>query len=103
MGFSRQEYWNGLPFPSSGDLPDPGTEPGLLMLPALVGSFFTICTTWEAHVEAGMTGTARRCALPSLSSCSVSALLGDGVEWVVNKLPLCVFFSPGTWCMVDAQ
>ena len=27
MGFSRQEYWSGLPFPSSGDLPDPGTEP----------------------------------------------------------------------------
>ena len=30
MGFSRQEYWSGLPFPSPGDLPDPGIEPGLL-------------------------------------------------------------------------
>ena len=28
MGFSREEYWGGLPFPSSGDLPDPGIEPG---------------------------------------------------------------------------
>ena len=28
MGFSRQEYWSGLPFPSSGDLPNPGIEPG---------------------------------------------------------------------------
>ena len=28
MGFSRQEYWSGLPFPSLGDLPDPGIEPG---------------------------------------------------------------------------
>ena len=27
MGFSRQEYWSGLPFPSPGDLPDPGLEP----------------------------------------------------------------------------
>ena len=27
-GFSRQEYWSGLPFPSQGDLPHPGTEPG---------------------------------------------------------------------------
>ena len=27
-GFSRQEYWNGLPFPSPGDLPDPGIKPG---------------------------------------------------------------------------
>ena len=28
LGFSRQEYWSGLPFPSPGDLPDPGIEPG---------------------------------------------------------------------------
>ena len=28
MGFSRQEYWSGLPFPSPGDLPDPGIQPG---------------------------------------------------------------------------
>ena len=28
MGFSRQECWSGLPFPSPGDLPDPGMEPG---------------------------------------------------------------------------
>ena len=27
VGFSRQEYWSGLPFPSPGDLPDPGTDP----------------------------------------------------------------------------
>ena len=27
MGFSRQEYWSGLPFPSAGDIPDPGIEP----------------------------------------------------------------------------
>ena len=30
MEFSRQEYWNGLPFPFPGDLPNPGIEPGLL-------------------------------------------------------------------------
>ena len=34
MGFSRQECWNGLPFPSPGDLPDPGIEPGSLALQA---------------------------------------------------------------------
>ena len=34
MGFSRQEYWSGLPFPSPGDLPDPGIEPGPLTLQA---------------------------------------------------------------------
>ena len=34
MGFSRQEYWSGLPFPSPGALPDPGIEPGSLTLQA---------------------------------------------------------------------
>ena len=38
MGFSRQAYWNGLPFPPPGDLPDPGIKP---MTPALAGGFFT--------------------------------------------------------------
>ena len=37
-GFSRQEYWSGLPFPSPGDPPDPGIEPAS---PALAGGFFT--------------------------------------------------------------
>ena len=35
MGFSRQDYWSGLPFPSPGDLPDPGIKPASLMSPAL--------------------------------------------------------------------
>ena len=35
MGFSRQEYWSGLPFPSPGDLPNPGTEPASLVSTAL--------------------------------------------------------------------
>ena len=34
MGFSRQEYWSGLPFPSPGDLPEPGIEPGSAALQA---------------------------------------------------------------------
>ena len=34
MEFSRQEYWSGEPFPSPGDLPDPGIEPGLSALQA---------------------------------------------------------------------
>ena len=34
MGFSRQEYWSGLPFPSPGDLPNPGIEPRSLTLQA---------------------------------------------------------------------
>ena len=41
MGFSRQEYWSGLPCPPPEDLPDPGIEPVSLMSPALAGGFFT--------------------------------------------------------------
>ena len=41
MGFSRQEYWSGLPCPLPGDLPDPGIEPAFLKSPALAGGFFT--------------------------------------------------------------
>ena len=48
MGFSRQEYWSGLPFPSPGDLPNPGIELTFLMFPASAVGFFTISTTWEA-------------------------------------------------------
>ena len=47
MEFSRQEYWSGLPFPSPGDLPDPGLEPLSLASPALTGGFFTTNATWE--------------------------------------------------------
>ena len=48
VGFSRQEYWSGLPCPSAGDLPDPGIEPASLMSPAVAGMFSTTCATWEA-------------------------------------------------------
>ena len=41
MGFSRQEYWRGLPFPSAGDLPNPGVEPESPAFPALAGGLFT--------------------------------------------------------------
>ena len=41
MGFPRQEYSSELPFPSPGDLPDPGIKPESLASPALAGGFFT--------------------------------------------------------------
>ena len=45
MGFSRQEYWSGLPFPSPGDLFDPGIEPRFSYI---AGRHFNLCTTREA-------------------------------------------------------
>ena len=41
MEFSRQEYWSGLPFPTPGDLPNPGIEQTSPVAPALAGRFFT--------------------------------------------------------------
>jgi len=47
IGFSRQEYCSGLPFPPPENLPDPGIELMSLMSPTLVGGFFTTSATWE--------------------------------------------------------
>ena len=51
LGFSRQEYWSGLPCLPPGYLPNPEVEPASLMSPARAGGFFTTSTTWEAHKE----------------------------------------------------
>ena len=51
MGFSRQEYWSGLPCPSSGDLPEPGIEPKSPASATLAGGFFTHRATWEVLAE----------------------------------------------------
>ena len=48
LGFSRQEYGNGLPCPSPEYLPDPGIKPTSLLSPALAGRFFTTSATWGA-------------------------------------------------------
>ena len=51
MGLSRQEYWSGLPFPTPGDLRDPGMNPPSLASPALADELFTTSTTWEAQYD----------------------------------------------------
>ena len=48
MGFSRQEYWSGLPFPTPDDLLEPGMETASLTSPPLASRLFTTGTTWEA-------------------------------------------------------
>ena len=50
MGFSREEYWSGLPFPPPEDLPDPEINPASLMSPTLAGRFYTNSATWEASL-----------------------------------------------------
>ena len=58
MEFCRQEYWNGLPFPIQGNLPDPGIEPMSLASCALAGKFFTTVkffATWRANLNVNLT------------------------------------------------
>ena len=51
MGFSRQEYWSGLPCPPPGDLSDPGIKPTSLVSSALGGELFTISATAAAAAK----------------------------------------------------
>ena len=55
MGFSRQEYWSGLPFPSPRDLPVPGIEPAPPVSHALAGRFFTTVPPGKPRVGWGNT------------------------------------------------
>ena len=83
MGFSRQEYWSGLPCPPPGALPDPGIEPASHTSPESAGGFFTTSATWEALTLA-----------ESLSKLSrVQTLVNPGQE-KVSKMAWKV--SPGT-------
>ena len=64
MGFSRQEYWSGLPFPSPGDLLNPGIKPASLKSPALAGGslplappgkplalYWLLLGFWQDHLD----------------------------------------------------
>ena len=62
MRFSRQEYWNRLPCPPSGDLTEPGMEPASLTSPVLAGGFFTTSTTWDAPLPPAIAGN--NCFIP---------------------------------------
>ena len=57
MGFSRQEYWGGLPFPSPGDLPNPGIEPGSPALQADALFSEPSCGGGEAKLESNLFNT----------------------------------------------
>ena len=50
MGFSRQEYWSGLPCPPKGDLPDPGIEPVTPLSPELQADFLPTEPPRKSHV-----------------------------------------------------
>ena len=57
MGFFRQEYWSGLPFPPPGDLPNPGTEPASPESSALAGGCFALAPRVKFHFRNENTDT----------------------------------------------
>ena len=71
MGFSRQEYWSGLPFPPPGNLLNPGIEPKSLASPALASRFFTTVPPGKPQVFH-----------------KVGLGLGLGMAWVGHGNPL---------------
>ena len=80
-GFSKQEYWNGLPCSPPGDLPDPEKETVSLMSPALAGGFFT---TWASLVAQMLKN------LPAIRETQVRFLAGK-IPWRRKWKPTPVF------------
>ena len=84
-GFSRQERWSGLPFPSLGDLPNPGIKSGPLVSLILAGGFFTTGATWEAPPLPKL--SAPLCwqeePPPRLESGSCAATVGSQKRWLM--------------------
>ena len=98
MGFSRQEYWSGLPFPPPGDLPDPGIKPTSLEAPSLAGEFFTteppgnrIFYVWEdAKVWAlGNHSFAMNLSYLGPVSCAFSSESAQGSSLEVTVVAVC--------------
>ena len=88
MGFSRQEYWSGLPCPPPEDLPNPGIEPKThVFLPALAGGFFTTSSTWETPIP----GQGTRDHLPQLSPAQP------------NKQIIKINFKKEPWILTQAR
>ena len=88
MGFSRQEYWSGLPCPLPGNLPNSGTEPRFLMSPALARRFFTTITSWEAPSLSLISGI----SLPLLEGGAPLQIIWNSPTWEICLFsPICLF------------
>ena len=92
MGFSRHEYWSGLPFPPPGDLPDPGIKPVSPASPALAGGFYTFgspclrVSESEAAQSCPTLCDPMDCSLPGFSVHGI--FQARVLEWVMTGLGL---------------
>ena len=107
MGFPREEYWSGLPFPSAGDLPDPGIEPAS---PSLASGFLYHRATWKAPACVYVymhkhTGRYNFCFIPlslELSAlfvcCGMYVYYVEDLSFTLACLPLDPLSVPGRIC-----
>ena len=86
MGFFRQEYWSGLPFPSPGDLPDPGIEPGF---PALQEDSL-LTELWGKLHPIRYKALLSRCLCLWYKGCSVIVCVCVCVCWIVSSVFLLI-------------
>ena len=77
VGFSRQVYWSGLPFPTSGHLPDPGIEPSSLVSPVMAGGFFTTEPPRSDSIL-GLAGHRVSVGLPQVAQGDAGLIPGSG-------------------------
>ena len=75
MGFSRQEYWSGLPFPTAGDLLDPVIEHESLASPAMAGRFFTTVPPGNPYPIIGRSSISWSESSDSSNTPTISSLL----------------------------
>ena len=103
-GFSRQEYWRGLPCPPPGDRPDPGIKPSPLKAPALAGGLFPTSATREAlsAVETWPVSASSwdsNPSWPSSKACSSARRLEEEDKQSRTKLHI----PPALWAEPSAQ
>ena len=87
VGFSRQEYWGRLPFPTPGDLPDPGIKSKCLASPALAGRFFTTAAAVGESLQSCLSLCDPRESIPPGSPVP-GIFQARTLEWVDISLPL---------------
>ena len=92
-GFSRQEYWTGLPCSPPGDLPDPGIEPLSFLSAVLLGRFFIPSTTWEAlQGTTDLLSLQEHLLITNFSSCQwFLPYQSNNVKGNASFLPYCIF------------
>ena len=78
IGFPRQGYWTGLPFPPPGDLPNPGIKPMSLAFPTLAGGFFTSPAIADIKRDSFGDQISRKCTNAASDFHSPILYLGEG-------------------------